>query len=219
VLLALPFLPVREDFHPKRNQARQKLATLPASRFEDLSSDVYFELARRYPEFKEDVRPDLVSAPMIAHSNNSPLAAERLRTLDTTTTPLPTTQQTRIAQLAHEHRAGCQLNALLTAGMIQCPVESHRRDGGRVRTCLRLGVAKRTTDGPRMVLSLLHGSGMKHSLQTWRPGASPRKIQPAEDPKIESASSSGGPALQLASVLRAKVQLCHKLKARLLVVG
>ena len=53
---AVPFLPVREDFHPKRNQARQKLATLPPSRFEDLSSDVYFELARRYPEFKEDVR-------------------------------------------------------------------------------------------------------------------------------------------------------------------
>ncbi|ESK93667.1 cell polarity protein [Moniliophthora roreri MCA 2997] len=50
----VPFLPVREDFHPKRNQARQKLATLPTSRFEDLSSDVYFELARRYPEFKED---------------------------------------------------------------------------------------------------------------------------------------------------------------------
>lgn len=50
----IPFLPVREDFHPKRNQARQKLATLPTSRFEDLSSDVYFELARRYPEFKED---------------------------------------------------------------------------------------------------------------------------------------------------------------------
>ncbi|KAJ6497791.1 hypothetical protein C8R45DRAFT_1211619 [Mycena sanguinolenta] len=50
----VPFLPVREEFHPKRNQARQKLATLPVTRFEDLSSDVYFELARRYPEFKED---------------------------------------------------------------------------------------------------------------------------------------------------------------------
>ncbi|TFK62244.1 hypothetical protein BDN72DRAFT_848826 [Pluteus cervinus] len=50
----VPFLPVREDFHPKRNQARQKLATLPASRFEDLSSDVYYELSRRYPEFNED---------------------------------------------------------------------------------------------------------------------------------------------------------------------
>jgi hypothetical protein len=52
----VPFLPLRADFHPKRNQARQKLATLLTSRFEDLSSDVYFELARRYPEFKEDVR-------------------------------------------------------------------------------------------------------------------------------------------------------------------
>jgi len=54
-LFLVPFLPVREEFHPKRNQARQKLATLPTTRFEDLSSDVYFELARRYPEFKEDV--------------------------------------------------------------------------------------------------------------------------------------------------------------------
>ncbi|OCH92044.1 hypothetical protein OBBRIDRAFT_774139 [Obba rivulosa] len=50
----VPFLPVRDDFHPKRNQARQKLATLPTGRFKDLSSDVYYELARRYPEFKED---------------------------------------------------------------------------------------------------------------------------------------------------------------------
>ena len=51
----VPFLPVRDDFHPKRNQARQKLATLPASRFKDLSSDVFYELSRRYPEFKEQV--------------------------------------------------------------------------------------------------------------------------------------------------------------------
>jgi hypothetical protein len=48
----VPFLPVRDEFPPKRNQARQKLATLPTSRFQDLSSDVYYELARRYPEFK-----------------------------------------------------------------------------------------------------------------------------------------------------------------------
>lgn len=45
----VPFLPVRDDFHPKRNQARQKLATLPSSRFKDLSSDVYFEIERRFP--------------------------------------------------------------------------------------------------------------------------------------------------------------------------
>lgn len=48
----LPFLPVRNDFHPKRNQARQKLATLPKSRFKDLAGDVFYELERRYPDFK-----------------------------------------------------------------------------------------------------------------------------------------------------------------------
>lgn len=46
-------MPQRPDFHPKRNQARQKLATLPKIRFRDLASDVYFELERRYPEFSE----------------------------------------------------------------------------------------------------------------------------------------------------------------------
>jgi hypothetical protein len=54
-LYLVPFLPVRDDFHPKRNQARQKLATLPTGRFKDLSSDVYYELGRRYPEFRDEV--------------------------------------------------------------------------------------------------------------------------------------------------------------------
>ena len=54
--LPVPFLPVRDEFHPKRNQARQKLATLPKTRFKDLSSDVFVELGRRYPELKEPVR-------------------------------------------------------------------------------------------------------------------------------------------------------------------
>ena len=62
LVAAVPFLPVRDDFHPKRNQARQKLATLPTGRFKDLSSDVYYELGRRYPEFKEDVSPTLIHA-------------------------------------------------------------------------------------------------------------------------------------------------------------
>ncbi|KAK0234691.1 hypothetical protein EDD85DRAFT_90543 [Armillaria nabsnona] len=52
----VPFLPVREGFHPERNRARQKLATLPTTKFEKLSRDVYFELARRYPGFKDDTR-------------------------------------------------------------------------------------------------------------------------------------------------------------------
>lgn len=54
IAVVLPFLPVRDDFHPKRNQARQKLATLPKNRFKDLASDVFFELRRRYPEFEDD---------------------------------------------------------------------------------------------------------------------------------------------------------------------
>lgn len=49
----VPHLPNRDDFHPKRNQARQKLSTLAKPRFKDLASDVFFELGRRYPEFKE----------------------------------------------------------------------------------------------------------------------------------------------------------------------
>ncbi|KAJ3330386.1 component of the polarisome [Blyttiomyces sp. JEL0837] len=45
----LPFLPVRDDLHPKRNQARQKLATLPTSRFKDLARDIFYDIERRYP--------------------------------------------------------------------------------------------------------------------------------------------------------------------------
>lgn len=53
ILYTAEFLPQKPDFHPKRNQARQKLSTLPKTRFRDLASDVYFELERRYPEFQE----------------------------------------------------------------------------------------------------------------------------------------------------------------------
>jgi hypothetical protein len=53
----VPFLAVKEEFHPKRNQARQKLATLPVPRFQDLASDVYAELTRRYTTLiDKDVR-------------------------------------------------------------------------------------------------------------------------------------------------------------------
>lgn len=57
--LADPFLPVRTDFHPKRNQARQKLATLPKNRFKDLASDVFYELNRRFPDFKRVAPSDM----------------------------------------------------------------------------------------------------------------------------------------------------------------
>ncbi|CAE6490316.1 unnamed protein product [Rhizoctonia solani] len=68
-----PFLPVRDDFHPKRNQARQKLATLPAIRFKDLSSDVFYELGRRYPEFKEpEILPDAPDTPASEYDPPTP---------------------------------------------------------------------------------------------------------------------------------------------------
>ncbi|KAE8226084.1 hypothetical protein CF319_g1277 [Tilletia indica] len=57
-----PHLEVRPEFHPKRNQARQKLATLPKTRFKDLASDVFFELERRFPEFAEKYRPEAAAA-------------------------------------------------------------------------------------------------------------------------------------------------------------
>ena len=52
-----PFLQPRQDFHEKRNQARQKLSSLQTSRFRDLSTDVFCELERRFPHFSPD-RPD-----------------------------------------------------------------------------------------------------------------------------------------------------------------
>lgn len=60
--ILVPFLPVKEDFHPKRNQARQKLATLAVPRFKDLASDVFSELTRRYANlFQEDVSYRFIS--------------------------------------------------------------------------------------------------------------------------------------------------------------
>jgi hypothetical protein len=44
-----PSLPPKNVFHPKRNQARQKLSTLPPERFRQLATDVFFELERRMP--------------------------------------------------------------------------------------------------------------------------------------------------------------------------
>ena len=46
-----PFLLPKDAFHPKRNQARQKLSTLPPARFRDLATDVFYELERRFPRF------------------------------------------------------------------------------------------------------------------------------------------------------------------------
>ncbi|KAF2840939.1 hypothetical protein M501DRAFT_929926 [Patellaria atrata CBS 101060] len=45
------FLLPKQNFHPKRNQARQKLSTLPLERFQQLATDVFYELERRFPRF------------------------------------------------------------------------------------------------------------------------------------------------------------------------
>ncbi|ODQ47886.1 hypothetical protein PICMEDRAFT_71903 [Pichia membranifaciens NRRL Y-2026] len=46
------YLASQPNYHPKRNQARQKLAALPPSRFKDLVNDVLFEIGNRM--HKED---------------------------------------------------------------------------------------------------------------------------------------------------------------------
>lgn len=46
-----PFLMPEKNFHPKRNQARQRLSSLGPPRFRDLAADVFHELERRYPRF------------------------------------------------------------------------------------------------------------------------------------------------------------------------
>ena len=55
-----PFLPAQAGLHPRRNQAREKLATLRSPRFQELTSDVRHELGRRYPACNEMV-PNLFS--------------------------------------------------------------------------------------------------------------------------------------------------------------
>lgn len=46
-----PFLSPEKTFHPKRNQARQRLSSLGPPRFRDLAADVFHELERRFPHF------------------------------------------------------------------------------------------------------------------------------------------------------------------------
>jgi hypothetical protein len=79
-----PFLQPRQDFHEKRNQARQKLSSLQTPRFRDLSTDVFCELERRFPQF---ARPHDMSRPQSrgnprpgfpprGHSNNASMSSQ-----------------------------------------------------------------------------------------------------------------------------------------------
>ncbi|KAB5578644.1 hypothetical protein GE09DRAFT_1214802 [Coniochaeta sp. 2T2.1] len=58
-----PYLMPENNFHPKRNQARQKLSSLGPPRFRDLATDVFCELERRYPRFQAGDIPRM-SSPM-----------------------------------------------------------------------------------------------------------------------------------------------------------
>ncbi|KAF2124521.1 hypothetical protein P153DRAFT_426525 [Dothidotthia symphoricarpi CBS 119687] len=57
------FLLPKNNFHPKRNQARQKLSTLPLERFRQLATDVFYELERRYPRFTGGDLPPRAASP------------------------------------------------------------------------------------------------------------------------------------------------------------
>lgn len=55
------YLLAEDNFHPKRNQARQKLSSLGPPRFRDLATDVFCELERRFPRFVAGDIPRLTS--------------------------------------------------------------------------------------------------------------------------------------------------------------
>ncbi|KAI1081854.1 hypothetical protein F5B20DRAFT_35865 [Whalleya microplaca] len=57
------YLLPEDNFHPKRNQARQKLSTLGPPRFRDLATDVFCELERRIPRFIAGEVPRMSSGP------------------------------------------------------------------------------------------------------------------------------------------------------------
>ena len=67
------YLPPKKNFHPKRNSARQKLATLPIDRFRQLATDVLYELERRYPRFLTGADADRIASPTFSTvSSNIP---------------------------------------------------------------------------------------------------------------------------------------------------
>ncbi|KAF1831376.1 hypothetical protein BDW02DRAFT_56272 [Decorospora gaudefroyi] len=57
------YLLPKNNFHPKRNQARQKLSTLPLERFRQLATDVFYELERRFPRFTGGEMPPRSASP------------------------------------------------------------------------------------------------------------------------------------------------------------
>src|SRR5690606_16177926 len=48
------YLPPKDTFYYKRNQARMRLSTLTPERFKILATDIFFELERRFPALTKD---------------------------------------------------------------------------------------------------------------------------------------------------------------------
>ncbi|KAJ3133683.1 component of the polarisome [Physocladia obscura] len=57
------YLQPRQDFHPKRNQTRQKLASLAVANFKKMAADLFFELERRYPNLIQEYPKDKSPSP------------------------------------------------------------------------------------------------------------------------------------------------------------
>lgn len=66
-----PYLLAEDNFHPKRNQARQKLSSLGPPRFRDLATDVFCELERRFPRFVAGDIPRM-SSPVSSRAPSRP---------------------------------------------------------------------------------------------------------------------------------------------------
>jgi hypothetical protein len=71
------YLLPRNDFHEKRNQARQKLSSLQDTRFRDLSTDVFCELERRFPHFQKMDRGGRTSPSSRSQSRGPPPYSSR----------------------------------------------------------------------------------------------------------------------------------------------
>lgn len=67
---SLKFLPSQTNYHPKRNQARQKLAALPPSRFKDLVNDVLFEINNRMKDQNIDHNSNSSVTSSSTHNQN-----------------------------------------------------------------------------------------------------------------------------------------------------
>merc|ERR1719354_613273 len=73
----VPFLPIRGDLLPKRNQARQKMATLPENRFKDLAAEIFVEIEKRFPKTVQEVNRETSSQASRSRSARQPDRGER----------------------------------------------------------------------------------------------------------------------------------------------